>query len=188
MYVDAEEDFNIVPLVVEAVEEDEFSAFCEEAEKSVLKDVLGKPLYKKFLNGADLANPNTLNEPFKSLALGLEYTVSQKPYEWEGFKKALVPIIWSMWIEYEIKKNGGDSLQAALPENAEAANPVDRISSAFNLGSSKFGGSGERDSMFHYLLNTDAFDSWATTIGYSSMLEYINDRMEPLGSKNFLGL
>lgn len=104
--------------------------FIPRYEKKYLEQVLGYPLYTAFISG--LAVMPTPAAKWTELRDGVDYTVNNKPYRWNGFKNAekISPIayyVYSMFQRDKAASATGTGTEVAAKQNATTISPADKI-------------------------------------------------------------
>lgn len=115
----------------------DFINFCE---KDVLDKLLGSVLYREFVEALFVdpdANPLVpipevdIDQKWKDLRDGAEYTHSEKPYRWSGIETALVPYVFQQWESDHYKRLASTGRSRSRKENADVVDPSDNITQAY---------------------------------------------------------
>lgn len=153
---------------------DLIDVYIPQYETEYLKKVLGYPLYTAFMAGL-LITP-TIPQKWVDLRDGVDYTVHDKPYRWNGFKNTdkVSPIAFYVYAEYQ---NNYATTTTNIAEvmnqvqNSTNTSPMNKIWAAWNDMKEL------NCSLYHYLNNhTDVYT------------EYDRSRVACFGSRNPFGI
>ncbi len=168
------EDFVIPPLDVPNLNQvgDTFVDFIDETEEEVLRTLLGDALYTEFKLDFDTNGYDYLEERFRDLWDGVNYSYNGMPYVYKGLKAILKPYVKSQWLEKTFKSYNGAGITTPKAENGQVENPAFDIVT-LNNRANRIAGDECRlcDTLYGFLyVNKDA--------------DYPNWRFKAIGRKN----
>jgi len=136
-------DFNVIPYNIPPKPDapNSLGDFINFYEKKVLIDLLGPVLYLEFVE-ALFEDPNAdplvpidevdIDQKWKDLRDGAEYTYTEKPYRWLGVEEAMKPFIFQQWESDHYKRLSSQGRSRSRKENADVVDPSDNITSAYS--------------------------------------------------------
>lgn len=194
------EDFLIRPFVLKNIDaETTFQSYVNEQEEDRLKKILGRLLFDAFKAGLyqtdedgefvltddgelTAIDEGVIEQRWKDLRDGVEYTYNDKPFYWEGMAKTLKPYICAMWLK--------DNPDETIPdvENQLYKGPVDKIIKGWNEFSRLIGNScNMENTLYGFIYNSG--DTYLDVVSdhYGSIIEYLDDVFQDPGKMNHFG-
>ena len=123
---------------------------------------------------------------------GNTYLMGDKYYSWVGITEALVPLIYSKWIEYTVIALTGNGFAVPITENNIVYSPSEFICSSWNDWSRQIGNScSQHDTLYGYLFNVNFADGTfddTFDITFQDFNQYLSFSFTSQGYKNVFGL
>jgi hypothetical protein len=178
------DDFDAIPfnLSSSVTTASSFEDYIVEQEELELRRILGSNLFEAFKAGLAIVTPA---QKWVDLKAGKTYQYLGKTYRWYGMKKALVPFIFSKWLKDTTQFPTDVAVVEATVENGKSVGPAIKIVKGYNTYSSLVGEHCKvKDTLYGYLLNSEA--TYLSDLGddYTSMLTYLRLNFKRPGKMN----
>lgn len=129
-----EEDFDIPPYNIPNLNKvkNTFKVYRDRKEEEVLRFLLGDDLYDAFKLGIDGIEEVDIEQRWKDLRDGVNYSYVGKRYRYTGLKALLTPWFYASWVEDHWKPFSGIGVVTPKGENATVKYPLKNIMNAWN--------------------------------------------------------
>jgi hypothetical protein len=102
--------------------EDSFQDFIDKKEEEVLRKIFGTALYNEFVANFEEGNAY-LEDRFRNIIEGADYTYNEVLYNYAGIKAFLVPYIYGEWLAKTWKTWTRAGVVEAVGENSTKVSP-----------------------------------------------------------------